>query len=103
MKMIFLYVIPFTIRTVAHSLQVDLLRTVTLPHLQLFGISDGLELRVCRITINMLRILLKLGFRLKNAVHRQQGVARFSSCVPSLSKSKPSTSLNPARLSEYEE
>lgn len=27
-------------------LQVDLLRTVTLPHLQLFGISEGLELRV---------------------------------------------------------
>jgi RNA 3'-terminal phosphate cyclase-like protein len=27
-------------------LQVDLVRTVTLPHLQLFGISDGLELRV---------------------------------------------------------
>jgi RNA 3'-terminal phosphate cyclase-like protein len=26
--------------------QVDLFRTVTLPHLQLFGISDGLELRV---------------------------------------------------------
>lgn len=26
--------------------QVDLVRTVTLPHLQLFGVSDGLELRV---------------------------------------------------------
>ena len=26
--------------------QVDLIRTVTLPHLQLFGISEGLELRV---------------------------------------------------------
>lgn len=26
--------------------KVDLIRTVTLPHLQLFGISDGLELRV---------------------------------------------------------
>ena len=26
--------------------QADLIRTVTLPHLQLFGISDGLELRV---------------------------------------------------------
>lgn len=26
--------------------QADILRTVTLPHLQLFGISDGLELRV---------------------------------------------------------
>jgi RNA 3'-terminal phosphate cyclase-like protein len=29
-----------------YTLQVDLFRTVTLPHLQLFGISDGLELRV---------------------------------------------------------
>ena len=28
------------------DLSVDLLRTVTLPHLQLFGIEDGLELRV---------------------------------------------------------
>ena len=26
--------------------QVDIIRTVTLPHLQLFGVSDGLELRV---------------------------------------------------------
>lgn len=26
--------------------QADIIRTVTLPHLQLFGISDGLELRV---------------------------------------------------------
>ncbi|KAG6376358.1 RNA 3'-terminal phosphate cyclase/enolpyruvate transferase [Boletus reticuloceps] len=28
------------------DLSVDLIRTVTLPHLQLFGISDGLELRI---------------------------------------------------------
>ena len=27
-------------------LQVDIIRTVTLPHLQLFGVSEGLELRV---------------------------------------------------------
>jgi RNA 3'-terminal phosphate cyclase-like protein len=27
-------------------IQVDILRTVTLPHLQLFGLSDGLELRI---------------------------------------------------------
>lgn len=26
--------------------KVDLMRTVTLPHVQLFGVSDGLELRV---------------------------------------------------------
>uniref|UniRef100_A0A0W0FLD2 18S rRNA biogenesis protein n=1 Tax=Moniliophthora roreri TaxID=221103 RepID=A0A0W0FLD2_MONRR len=30
------------------DLSVDLIRTVTLPHLQLFGISDGLELRIKR-------------------------------------------------------
>ena len=29
--------------------KVDILRTVTLPHLQQFGISEGLELRVCEI------------------------------------------------------
>jgi len=29
-------------------LKADILRTVTLPHLQLFGISEGLELRVCK-------------------------------------------------------
>ncbi|KAG6868716.1 hypothetical protein C0993_011654 [Termitomyces sp. T159_Od127] len=33
------------------GMQVDLLRTVTLPHLQLFGISDGLELRVSCFTL----------------------------------------------------
>ncbi|KAG6837284.1 hypothetical protein H0H93_011886 [Arthromyces matolae] len=34
------------ITTDENDLSVDLLRTVTLPHLQLFGISDGLELRI---------------------------------------------------------
>lgn len=29
-----------------HREKVDMIRTVTLPHLELFGISDGLELRV---------------------------------------------------------
>ncbi len=31
--------------------QVDLIRTVSLPHLQLFGVSDGLELRVNIVTL----------------------------------------------------
>jgi RNA 3'-terminal phosphate cyclase-like protein len=31
-----------------YILKADILRTVTLPHLQQFGISEGLELRVCR-------------------------------------------------------
>jgi len=34
------------ITTDDRDLSVDLLRTVTLPHLQLFGISDGLELKI---------------------------------------------------------
>ncbi|KAH8116860.1 18S rRNA biogenesis protein [Phellopilus nigrolimitatus] len=34
------------ITTDDRDLSVDLVRTVTLPHLQLFGISDGLELRI---------------------------------------------------------
>ncbi|KIJ69265.1 hypothetical protein HYDPIDRAFT_172708 [Hydnomerulius pinastri MD-312] len=34
------------ITTDDNDLSVDLIRTVTLPHLQLFGISDGLELRI---------------------------------------------------------
>ncbi|KAF8077852.1 RNA 3'-terminal phosphate cyclase domain-containing protein [Lyophyllum atratum] len=34
------------ITTDENDLSVDLVRTVTLPHLQLFGISDGLELRI---------------------------------------------------------
>jgi RNA 3'-terminal phosphate cyclase-like protein len=33
-------------RSHAHREKVDMIRTVTLPHLELFGISDGLELRV---------------------------------------------------------
>ncbi|KAF8892499.1 18S rRNA biogenesis protein [Infundibulicybe gibba] len=41
--------LQLTIRGVTtdeHDLSVDLIRTVSLPHLQLFGISDGLELRI---------------------------------------------------------
>ncbi|KAF9075175.1 18S rRNA biogenesis protein [Rhodocollybia butyracea] len=38
------------ITTDDHDLSADLIRTVTLPHLQLFGISDGLELRVHKET-----------------------------------------------------
>ncbi|KAL1944661.1 hypothetical protein VTO73DRAFT_3091 [Trametes versicolor] len=34
------------ITTDDHDLSVDIIRTVTLPHLQLFGLSDGLELRI---------------------------------------------------------
>ncbi|KAI9057882.1 18S rRNA biogenesis protein [Trametes sanguinea] len=34
------------ITTDEHDLSVDIIRTVTLPHLQLFGVSDGLELRI---------------------------------------------------------
>ncbi|THU88406.1 18S rRNA biogenesis protein [Dendrothele bispora CBS 962.96] len=34
------------ITTDQNDLSADLIRTVTLPHLQLFGISDGLELRI---------------------------------------------------------
>ena len=34
------------ITTDDYDLSVDLIRTVTLPHLQLFGITDGLELKV---------------------------------------------------------
>ncbi|PFH54186.1 hypothetical protein AMATHDRAFT_72706 [Amanita thiersii Skay4041] len=41
--------VQLTIRGVTsddYDLSVDLIRTVTLPHLQLFGVSDGLELRI---------------------------------------------------------
>ena len=31
--------------------KVDMIRTVTLPHLELFGISDGLELRVSAVCL----------------------------------------------------
>ncbi|KAH9945930.1 18S rRNA biogenesis protein [Epithele typhae] len=34
------------VTTDENDLSVDIIRTVTLPHLQLFGISDGLELRI---------------------------------------------------------
>ncbi|KIJ33512.1 hypothetical protein M422DRAFT_35428 [Sphaerobolus stellatus SS14] len=36
------------ITTDEHDLSADLIRTVTLPHLQPFGIEDGLELRITR-------------------------------------------------------
>ena len=41
------YAPKFTCAMTLRNVKVDLIRTVTLPHLQLFGISDGLELRVC--------------------------------------------------------
>lgn len=31
--------------------KVDLIRTVTLPHLELFGISNGLELKVSHLSM----------------------------------------------------
>ncbi|KAL1669239.1 RNA 3'-terminal phosphate cyclase/enolpyruvate transferase [Schizophyllum commune] len=34
------------VTTDGRNLSVDILRTVTLPHLQLFGVSDGVELRI---------------------------------------------------------
>ena len=37
--------------------QVDLIRTVTLPHLQLFGVSEGLELRVNSFVSSMIAFL----------------------------------------------
>jgi RNA 3'-terminal phosphate cyclase-like protein len=37
---------------------VDLIRTVTLPHLQPFGIVDGLELRVCTMGMNDTYVLM---------------------------------------------
>lgn len=32
-------------------MQADTIRTVTLPHLQLFGVADGLELRVGTLVV----------------------------------------------------
>ena len=45
------YVTCWSPRFRAKFPQVDLFRTVTLPHLQLFGISEGLELRVYTILL----------------------------------------------------
>ena len=41
--------------------KVDLIRTVTLPHLQLFGISEGLELRVRLPPFNSTLVADKFG------------------------------------------
>lgn len=38
--------------------QADLIRTVTLPHLQLFGVSEGLELRVREGSVSFLMFLI---------------------------------------------
>ena len=40
--------------------QVDIIRTVTLPHLQLFGVSDGLELRVSEMARTILCQILMM-------------------------------------------
>lgn len=47
--------------TCAKLQQVDLFRTVTLPHLQLFGVSDGLELRVHIILLRCVQFAHRSG------------------------------------------
>jgi hypothetical protein len=61
-------------------LQVDLIRTVTLPHLEPFGISDGLELRVRALTL--IKFATSDLLRSKNAVLRHSVVVRFSLFAP---------------------
>lgn len=43
-------------------MKVDMMRTVTLPHLHLFGVTEGLELQVCSScaeTLDMLTLQIK--------------------------------------------
>lgn len=63
-------------------LQVDLLRTVTLPHLQLFGISDGLELKV-RHSDDVVDPGIKVPHRSENVVRRPWEAEKSSFCARS--------------------
>ena len=60
--------------------KVDIIRTVTLPHLQLFGISDGLELRVCLQHTLQLYPSIHLASSDKKA--RKRAFGRWRSAVP---------------------
>ena len=67
--------------------KVDIIRTVTLPHLQLFGISDGLELRVRLDHTSLVAFACSYSInRSKSEEARLWEVAKCSSYVPSLNK-----------------
>ncbi len=83
------------------SRQVDLIRTVTLPHLEPFGITDGLELKVCE-PFAYARVMLMRVRRSRNGVHLRWVEARFYFSVPSSSKSKPSILSNLEKSSASE-
>jgi hypothetical protein len=58
------------IKCLLNLLEVDLIRTVTLPHLEPFGISHGLELKVSDYSFP-LEIILTHVPRSRNGAHRR--------------------------------
>jgi RNA 3'-terminal phosphate cyclase len=67
------------ITTDEKDLSVDLIRTVTLPHLAMFGVEDGLELKV-RITPRLCRRNMPhQPDRSRREAHLQEAVERYNS------------------------
>lgn len=82
--------------------QADILRTVTLPHLQLFGISEGLELRVRNIFMRSRNMLIQVVIpRSRGVALLQEAVAKFNSYAQSLSKLKRSILWSQEKLNGY--
>lgn len=79
--------------------QVDLLRTVSLPHLQLFGVSDGLELRVSSLFLDMIGISRKLPFRqIKKRGASPLGGGEVQFLCPIIKQAKTINFVDPGRI-----
>jgi hypothetical protein len=71
------------------SHKVDLIRTVTLPHLEPFGITDGLELKVREPFTHARAHAYASVRRSRNGVHLRWVEEKFCFSVLSSTKSKP--------------
>ncbi|KAB5593592.1 RNA 3'-terminal phosphate cyclase-like protein [Ceratobasidium theobromae] len=77
------------------DLSVDLVRTVTLPHLALFGLDTGLELKVRSPPAQNISHTR----RSQNAAQRRSAAAKSTFHVPPPNSSHPSTSPTPEKYS----
>jgi hypothetical protein len=79
----------------------DMIRTVTLPHLELFGISDGLELRVSAGYPTCWEESFIWIPRSRSGVPHLSAVVKSSFCALLSNRQRPSTSSTLERLNGY--
>jgi RNA 3'-terminal phosphate cyclase-like protein len=82
-----------------YILKADILRTVTLPHLQLFGISEGLELRVCKfITHYFPRGLTRNKIKIKKRGDAPAGGGEVQFLCPIVKQVKTLNFVDPGKI-----